>query len=1523
MPRKHTTRKRTTRLAAALAAACALALSLLVSGWHQPTSQAAAPRRAPARAAALPEWTRSGPHSGTVTALAAAPSSPSTVYAHVNSPGKYYNESATGLFKSTDAGAHWSRTNYPTLSNYARRVLSIAVDPSNPSVVYAGTTRHGVLRSDDGGNNWAGPFGPQDRDVIALAVNPSTTSTLLAYFAGQGLYKSTNSGETWTYSGTGIQSIISFVKFDPASPGVVWAVGGESGPGQFGGVYKSTDGGASWSRRNTGLPYASVSRLDFAPSDPSTLYIATSAGVFKSTDGAANWAASSTGLPKGARFHTLTVNPSSPSNLYVASFDVAGVWRSADAGATWALDGAGPARFNLVLADPAGANVYAGSFGAGMFKSAAGGPFAEANEGLPYAAVRNVVADANNPAVVYAGSGEDVYRSTDRGETWTVATIMPRWERPIMGLVQDPSEPATLYAAPDYVGVYKTTDGGLNWSLVFDAGNINVNTLAVSPSAPHNVYVSTPFRLYRSAVGAPWTRINSPTDVTGMTVDPTNPSVIYAAGFNLFKTTNGGATWTLLTAYDMTTAGRVNGLAVDRSNPATVYAYSNGPAAPVRKSTDGGATWNPASAGLPATGPTGLFNVSALAIDPVNSSVLYAACAGAAEAGAGVYRSADGGASWTLFRPALAGINALALDLSGRTLYAGADDGVYKTQTDAAAVAFSSDLFTAGESAGTAAVTVTRADGSGLLTVNYATSDGSARAGEDYTAASGSLAFAPGETTKTFNVAVLGDALDEFDEAARLTLADGSGAVLARASLVIADDDQPPAITVTDVSAPEGDFDTTDFVFHVRLSAPSAKTVTANVNNANGTADNGSGDIYLYGGPYLLQFAPGETEKSVKMLVRGDLDIEPDEDFFVNVTDIINAATTSAQGRGVILNDDAPPTVSLSINDVSVPEGNSGTTEAFFTVSLSAPTSKTVKVDYMASGVGEDYQVTGSSVTFAPGETAKTFKVLVFGDTLAEPDETYEVALRTPRNALIGDGVGTITIVNDEPTPTLFIDDVTVTEGDTGTKQISFIVSLPVETDHNVTYQYQAAPGTATMDQDYSHVFGADGIPAGVKRRAITVEVKGDTIPEANETFFVRLSNVQGATVTDGEGVCIIVDNDSSGAPPSFQFSASQYSVQESGGAATVTVTRAGDLSAPASVDYKTHRSNNTRSASDRSDYTTAAGTLRFAAGEGFKTFKVLVTDDAYAERDPKFGDEFIDLALLNPTGGVALGTPSAAFIEIVDNDVVNGAQNPVDGASFFVRQHYYDFFSREPDAGGLAHWTGVANNCGETDLLVCRVNVSGAFFLSIEFTETGYLVERMYKAAYGDATGTSTFGGTHQLPVPVVRLEEFLPDTQRIGRDVVVLAPGWEAQLEANKVAFAQEFVQRQRFLNDFPVSLPPAQFVDQLNTRAGNPLDAAERQALVNELTANNTTSGRASALRKVAEDATLVDAEKNRAFVLMQYFGYLRRNPNDLPDTDYTGYDFWLGNLERFNGNFVRAELVKAFITSTEYRQRFGQP
>jgi uncharacterized repeat protein (TIGR01451 family) len=265
----------------------------------------------------------------------------------------------------------------------------------------------------------------------------------------------------------------------------------------------------------------------------------------------------------------------------------------------------------------------------------------------------------------------------------------------------------------------------------------------------------------------------------------------------------------------------------------------------------------------------------------------------------------------------------------------------------------------------------------------------------------------------------------------------------------------------------------------------------------------------------------------------------------------------------------------------------------------------------------------------------------------------------------------------------------------------------------------------------------------------------------------------------------------------------------------------------------------------------------------------------------------------------------------------IGGPVNVIDTSPVFVTYHYRDFLNREPDASGLQFWSDGIESCGADARCreVKRIDTSAAFFLSIEFQETGFLVYRMDKVAYGNLPG---------LPVPV-RRAEFLSDKRLIGQDVVVGQGNWRQQLEANKQTFALAFVQRQRFADAYPASMAPADFVAKLNLNTGGALSQAEAAALAQELSAaGDTFTARAAALRKVAEHAEVSRREFNAAFVLMQYFGYLGRDPDAAPELnrDFAGYNFWLGKLDEFHGNYIAAEMVKAFINSDEYRHRFGQ-
>ena len=531
-----------------------------------------------------------------------------------------------------------------------------------------------------------------------------------------------------------------------------------------------------------------------------------------------------------------------------------------------------------------------------------------------------------------------------------------------------------------------------------------------------------------------------------------------------------------------------------------------------------------------------------------------------------------------------------------------------------------------------------------------------------------------------------------------------------------------------------------------------------------------------------------------------------------------------------------------------------------------------------------------------------------------------------------------------------------------------------------------------------------------------------------------------------------------------IQFATDNFSVDEAGGHVDFTVVRNGDTSGTATVNVNTFDESQAGHASQKSDYEISLGTITFNPGETSKTFRILIVDDNFVE-----GDETIDLALTNPTGaGVGLGTPNRAEVTILDNDTTPSTTNPIDSTAFFVRQHYLDFLNREPDASGYAFWQNDINSCGSDAQCteVHRINVSAAFFLSIEFQNSGVAAYLTHRAAFGaNASGS---------PVAVL-YGNFMHDLAELDNGVVFGQPGSDAKLEANKVAYFNEFVTRPEFVAKYPSTLTNDQYVDNLLATAGlspndfvvnltnsqevpptnptttggarrpssygtahfvingagtamtmtgtannidftgsqtsdtndnltnahihagpsvqpgvngpvvwgfigtpfndnNPNDAVVtpfvsgvggnfsgkwdapegngttlaaqldnirnghayvnfhtlqfsggeirgqffplqsfRDSLVAGL--NGATETRATVLRKVSEFPQLKTREINAAFVAMEYFGYLRRDP------DTAGFNFWFGKLNDFGGDYIASEMVKAFISSSEYRQRFG--
>jgi hypothetical protein len=355
-----------------------------------------------------------------------------------------------------------------------------------------------------------------------------------------------------------------------------------------------------------------------------------------------------------------------------------------------------------------------------------------------------------------------------------------------------------------------------------------------------------------------------------------------------------------------------------------------------------------------------------------------------------------------------------------------------------------------------------------------------------------------------------------------------------------------------------------------------------------------------------------------------------------------------------------------------------------------------------------------------------------------------------------------------------------------------------------------------------------------------------------------------------------------------INLSQATYNADEADGHITITVNRTGDTAGEASADFSTsdlaglNDCNLTNGiASSRCDYATSVGTLRFLAGETTKTISIPIVDDAYVE-----GGETFTLTLSNASGAT-LGATTTATLTINDNDTTQPVSNPIEQTPFFVRQHYIDFLNREPDPNGFAAWVHRIDFCGQPggDSPPCdRIEVSSDFFRSPEFHDRGYFIYKFYAASLG------------RFP----RYAEFIPDLAKVS--------GFQtpAEQDANKRAFIEEFITRAEFRNRYDGTSNDL-FVDRILSTAG--VTSPNRQVWVDTLNLGAKT--RAQVLKEIAGSAEVDAKFFNEAFVVMQYFGYLRRDPDAL-------YTHWIETLDR-TGDYRL--MVNGFINSGEYVQRFG--
>lgn len=555
------------------------------------------------------------------------------------------------------------------------------------------------------------------------------------------------------------------------------------------------------------------------------------------------------------------------------------------------------------------------------------------------------------------------------------------------------------------------------------------------------------------------------------------------------------------------------------------------------------------------------------------------------------------------------------------------------TNDDSATLSINSVSTTEGNS-GTKNLTFTvtlSAAQSASVTVNYATSNGTATAGSDYVSKSGSLTFSAGETSKTVSVTINGDTVQEADETFNVTLSSASGATIGTGTgigTITNDDAISISISPTTLSTTEGNSGSTNASYTVTLSGTPLNTVTVNYATADGTATAGSDYTSKSG---TLTFAAGTSTltQTINVPILGDTTVEPNETYTLTLSGATNATISTATSTGTIVNDDT----SISINDVTIQEGPCNTVTANLTVTLAQAVNYAVTVGYSTGGgtatEGTDYvSGDGGSVTIAAGSTTGTISITINPDALVESSETFNVTITNSAGITITDNVGVVTITDNQNRNITTFDNQSTTEGDTGTKPLTFTVNLCFASANSITLNYNTSnTGTNPATEGVDYVSGDGGsvtIPAGSLSATFAIQIIGDLINEPDETFRVTLSGAPaGVTITDTTAIGTIRNDDSR------TLSIGNATVTEGNTGttiATLIISMTQAAGAPVIVNYSTQ--NGTATTADSDYVANSSGSVTFAAGETSKNVTFSVNGDYKVEPNETF-----DVNISTPSG--------------------------------------------------------------------------------------------------------------------------------------------------------------------------------------------------------------------------------------------------------------------------------------------------
>ena len=560
------------------------------------------------------------------------------------------------------------------------------------------------------------------------------------------------------------------------------------------------------------------------------------------------------------------------------------------------------------------------------------------------------------------------------------------------------------------------------------------------------------------------------------------------------------------------------------------------------------------------------------------------------------------------------------------------------------------------------------------VSVDFATANGTGIAGQDYTQRTGTITFAPGEISRMIGLDVLGDATVESNERFFINLFNPvNGAIEdTQSSVTIRNDDAAvPNMTVGDVSISEGsEGERTRIDFNVKLSGPTTQPVTVNFATADGTAKLSEGDYEASQG--TLTFTPGDTERTVTIIFNGDFDVEGDEFLFLNLSNVVGAKLLDGQGRALVLNDDAT-IPNISISNIEVLEGTTGErTPATFEINLSGPTTQNVTVNYVtgfasaistedaaaaavvAASVGAtssetaDFESTSGTITIPAGETSALVSVVVLGDDEVEANEFFFLNLSNAAGGVLVDDQGQASIINDDlDVQTLSVTDVTKLEGLSGVRNsFRFTVSLSGPSGVPVLVDVATADGTAkSASGDYESVAATLTFAPGETSKDVIVTVNGDISDEADERFFLNLSNEVGATIDDNQGLGVIRNDDS--AVPTLSIDDVSRTEGDAGvrNQFNFVLQLSNAATGPVTVQATTVAG----TATSGVDFESTTTTINFAAGETIAIVTVPVLGDFTDEASETF---FVNLS--GATGATIIDDQGRGTIRNDDSAVPN-----------------------------------------------------------------------------------------------------------------------------------------------------------------------------------------------------------------------------------------------------------------------------